>query len=116
MPKALFLSAEAPYPLAGGGALRSASLLNYLARTRAVDVIVFRQPGEPNPAAAIPPGLARRVTVIDLPKHSRSAAARFVRNAVRLAGGVPPLVDRFAGFGRRISEAIAGSRYEVGVV
>ena len=57
---ALFLSAEAPYPLAGGGALRSASLLHYLARTREVDVIVFRQPGDPDPAAQLP-GVAPEV-------------------------------------------------------
>src|SRR5437016_4865444 len=41
---ALVLAPEAPYPLAGGGALRTASLLHYLAGTRAVDLIVFREP------------------------------------------------------------------------
>ena len=30
-PRAVFLAPEAPYPPAGGGALRSASLLQYLA-------------------------------------------------------------------------------------
>src|SRR4051794_13838880 len=46
-PSALFLTPEAPYPIAGGGSLRSASLLEYLARRYDVDVIVFRQPGAP---------------------------------------------------------------------
>jgi glycosyltransferase involved in cell wall biosynthesis len=125
---ALFLSAEAPYPLAGGGALRSASLLHYLARTREVDVIVFRQPGDPDPAAQLPgvapwglppvrlDGLARRVTVIDLPPHSRRPAARAWRTASRLARRALPLVDRFAGFGRRIDEATDGRRYGIGIV
>ena len=125
---ALFLSAEAPYPLAGGGALRSASLLHYLARTREVDVIVFRQPADADPAAqrpgaapwGLPPvrldGLARRVTVIDLPPHSRRPAARAWRTASRLARRALPLVDRFAGFGRQIEEATAGRRYGIGIV
>lgn len=115
-PLALFLAAETPYPLAGGGALRSASLLNYLARTRDVDMIVFRQPGSPDPASQTPPGLTRRIVSIDLPETGRGTAARALRNAVRLARETPPLVDRFAGFGRQIAEAIAGRRYEIGVV
>lgn len=125
---ALFLSAEPPYPLAGGGALRSASLLHYLARTREVDVIVFRQPGDPDPSAQLPgvapsilppvrlADLARRVTVVELPRHSRRPGARAWRTASRLARRTPPLVDRFAGFGRQIEEATAGRRYGVGVV
>ena len=48
---ALLLAPEAPYPLTGGGALRTASLVHYLAQRRAVDLIVFRQPGAPDPAA-----------------------------------------------------------------
>jgi len=113
---ALFLAAEAPYPLAGGGALRSASLLNYLARTRDVDMIVFRQPGSPDPARDTPPNLARRIIPIALPPTGRGRAARAVRNAIRLARRIPPLVDRFAGFGREVAAAVAGRRYEIGVV
>jgi glycosyltransferase involved in cell wall biosynthesis len=113
---ALFLAAETPYPLAGGGALRSASLLHYLARTHDVDMIAFRQPGDPDPASQTPPGLARRIVSIDLPETGRGTAARALRNAVRLARDAPPLVDRFAGFGRQVAEAIAGWRYEIGVV
>jgi glycosyltransferase involved in cell wall biosynthesis len=113
---ALFLAAETPYPLKGGGALRSASLLHYLARTRDVDMIVFRQPGSPDPASQTPPGLTRRIVSIDLPETGRGNAARAFRNALRLARGIPPLADRFAGFGRQVAEAIAGQRYEIGVV
>ena len=113
---ALLLAAEAPYPLTGGGALRSASLLTYLARTRPVDVVVFRQPGAPDPAADIPPGLARRAWSIPLPANSRRLPARVWRNGARLLRGAPPLIDRFAGFGRAIGEAVGGRRYGVGVV
>ena len=115
-PCALFICPEAPFPLAGGGALRSASLLYYLSRTRDVDLIVFRQPGAPDPAAQIPAGLVRRVSVIDLPRHSRRGPARALRNAARLVRGAPPLMDRFAGFERQVEDAIAGARYEIGLV
>lgn len=102
--------------MTGGGALRSASLLNYLARAHDVDMIVFRQPGDPDPAAQTPAGLVRRTIPIDLPATGRGTVSRAFRNAVRLGRGVPPLVDRFAGFGRRIAKAVAGQHYEIGVV
>jgi len=113
---ALFLAAEAPYPLAGGGAMRSASLLHYLARTRDVDMIVFRQPGSPDPARETPPNLVRRIIPIALPETGRGKAARAFRNAIRLARGIPPLVDRFGGFEREVAAAVAGQRYDIGVV
>lgn len=115
-PAALMLAPEAPYPLAGGGALRTASLLEYLARRYAVDLIVFRQPGDSDPQAVMPPGLTRRIVVIDLPSNRRTTAAKAVRTAVRLARAVPPLVDRFAGYQGRIAEAVEGRHYEIGVV
>ena len=116
LPPAVLLSAEAPYPLAGGGALRTASLLHCLAGRYATDLIVFRQPGAPHPADALPPGLVRRTCVLDLPPNRRDPAARALRNAARLVRGVPPLVDRFAGFDGAISAALDGRRYAVGVV
>ncbi|HLY19106.1 MAG TPA: glycosyltransferase family 4 protein [Bryobacteraceae bacterium] len=113
---ALFLSAEAPYPLAGGGALRSASLLSFLARDYAVDLITFREPSAPDPRLHLPPGLARRVHVIELPVNARHSLARLARNAGRLVRRVPPLMDRFAGFGSRIAEAIDGRHYDLAIV
>ena len=115
-PTALFLTAEAPYPLHGGGALRSASLLEYLARGYDVDVIVFRQPGAPDPARQIPTRLARAVSVVDLSENGRSFAARALRNAGRMVRRTPPLVDRFAGFARQIAAAVGGRRYDLGVI
>lgn len=112
----MFLTPEAPYPLEGGGALRSASLLQYLACTHDVDVIVFRQPGAPDPVMQFPPGIARRVSRIDLPPTRATQLARSVRNAVRLVRRVPPLVDRFSGFGAQITAAVAGQQYAVAVI
>ena len=113
---ALVVAAETPYPLAGGGALRTASLLHYLALHYDVDLVVFRQPGAPHPGPQLPAGLVRRVWVVDLPAHGRSFASRALRNALRVARGVPPLVDRFAGFGREIERVLEGRRYDIGIV
>jgi glycosyltransferase involved in cell wall biosynthesis len=115
-PKALFLTPEAPYPMAGGGALRSASLLAYLTQSYQVDVITFRQPGDADPARQFPPGCARRIAVIDLPRHGRGLAARGFRNAIRLVRRVPPLVDRFSGYEEQVAAAVEGEAYEVGVI
>jgi glycosyltransferase involved in cell wall biosynthesis len=115
-PSALLLTPETPYPLAGGGALRTASLLHYLAQAHQVDLIVFRQPGGADPAERMPEGLVRRITVIDLPANRRSLAARMVRNGARVVRRVPPLVDRFSGFAAQIARAVEGRRYEIGVI
>lgn len=110
------LAPETPYPLAGGGALRTASLLEYLSRHYDLDLIVFRQPAAFDPASVIPAGKLRRTVVIDLPSNRRGLAARAWRNASRLARETPPLVDRFSGFASQISHAVAGRRYDLGVV
>lgn len=115
-PRALLLSPEAPYPLWGGGALRTASVLRYLAGRYALDVVLFREPGAGDPAAALPEGLAERTQVIGLPFHARTLPARLRRNAFRLLRGVPPLWDRFSGFDRDVSGCVQGCRYEVAVI
>jgi polysaccharide biosynthesis protein PslH len=115
-PAALLLSPEPPYPVSGGGGLRTASLLHYLAREYAVDLIVFRQPGAPDPAAAIPKSLVRRTYVLELAANTRHFAARVCRNAVRAVRRVPPLVDRFAGFGSQIAAAVEEKRYQIGII
>ena len=115
-PAALFLSPEPPYPVIGGGPLRTASLLEYAASRYLVDLIVFRQPGSPDPASAVPDGLLRRVAAIPLPRHSKALPAWVARNARRLLAGVPPLVDRFAGFEREIERLLAGTVYDVAII
>ena len=113
---ALMLAPEAPYPEAGGGAIRTASLLEYLSQSREVDLIVFRQPGAPDPRTLVPPGRVRDIFVLDLPPNSRTFAAKALRNAARVSRGVPPLVDRFAGFAGPIAQAVSGRRYGIGIV
>lgn len=115
-PRALLLSPEAPYPLWGGGALRTASVLNYLAGRYALDVVLFREQGAGDPAAALPEGLVEKANVIGLPFHARTLPARLRRNGLRLLRGVPPLWDRFAGFDRDVSNCVEGRRYEVVVI
>jgi polysaccharide biosynthesis protein PslH len=110
------LAPETPYPMAGGGAIRTASLLHYLARRYDTDLIVFRQPGSPDPVDALPAGLVQRVATIALPANGRSTAARVLRNASRVLRRVPPLTDRFAGFASGIAEAIGGRQYDLGIV
>src|SRR5579883_754690 len=113
---ALLLTPEVPYPLAGGGALRTASLLEYIARRYETDVVVFSEAGSPDPRKQFPGRLLRSVTVVELPAHRRTPAARAWRNAVRLVRRVPPLVDRFGGFAGAVEAAIRGRHYDLGIV
>jgi glycosyltransferase involved in cell wall biosynthesis len=111
--KVVMLSPEPPYPLYGGGAFRIASLLHYFARFAEVDLILISDTGLP---ALLPPGLVRSQQVIPLPHHSRSFAARFLRNASRAIRGVPPLVDRMAGLALPLERALGNKRYDLGIV
>jgi len=115
-PSALFLSPEPPYPMIGGGPLRSASLLEYLSRHFAVHAIVFHQHGDPDPARALPPGIVEKLDLIQLPRHSKKILARGTRNALRLVRNRPPLLDRFAGFESAISRLISGREYDAAVL
>jgi glycosyltransferase involved in cell wall biosynthesis len=115
-PDALFVAPEAPYPAIGGGSLRAASLVEFLAHNHRVHLVLFREPGAPDPAVAIPEGRVARVDVIDLPFHSKTSSARIARNLSRVLRGVPPLVDRFAGFGDRLRELIAAKHYDFAIL
>ncbi len=107
---------EAPYPAIGGGALRSASLLEYLASRYTVDAVVFQQEGAPAPGSGRLSELAREIHLIELPVHHRGTTERTLRNLGRLRRGVPPLVDRFAGFGHQLDGFLHGRRFEVAVI
>ncbi|MBX9601895.1 MAG: glycosyltransferase family 4 protein [Bryobacteraceae bacterium] len=111
---ALLLTPEAPYPMAGGGAIRTASLVEYLGRRYQLDVILFEEPD--STATAFPPGLVRNLLRIPLPPHGRSVLARGLRNARRLLRGAPPLADRFSGFDSQIAAALNGARYRTAVI
>jgi len=115
-PRALFVSAEAPYPAVGGGAMRSASLLEFLTQRYDVDVTLFNERYSPDPRPSFPAGQARRIEVIELPHHSKSAAARHWRGAWRVARNRPPLIDRFSGFERQIATALGREHYDLAIV
>jgi hypothetical protein len=109
----LLLTPEPPYPLDGGGAFRTASLLHYFARFAQVDLILISLNGQPAP---LPPGLVRTQRVIPLPYHNPGVVARYVRNASRAMRGVPPLIDRLAGLSKPIERAIGSLHYDLGIV
>jgi glycosyltransferase involved in cell wall biosynthesis len=90
---ALFISPEAPVAGAGGGGLRSASLLEYLKRKYQVEIFSF-----------------------DLPHHSKSTMARVWRNGWRFVRGAPPLLDRFAGFESQLEPTLRNRHYALVVI
>ncbi len=109
---ALILTPEAPYPITGGGSLRTASLVEYF-RSRNVDlhVITWQEPGASDPRAAFPSDI--RVDVLELPFHNRGKLAKAARNLGRFARSVPPLTDRFRGFERQLTDLIRGRSWDV---
>ncbi len=114
--RALFLSPQAPYPVIGGGPLRSASLLEYLSRRFSVHAIIFREPGDPDPALALPAGCVDKLDVVNLPYHSKQPFARALRNMSRTIRNRPPLLDRFSGFEDVIAARLAGQHYDVAII
>ena len=114
--QALLLSPEVPFPTIGGGALRTASLFEFLARHFTLDVITFRQPHDPDPRELFPLHRIRALDTIDLPFHSKSAPSRVIRNLKRAALNRPPLLDRFSGFDPQVANIIAGKSYDLGVI
>src|SRR5580704_5328087 len=117
--RVLMLSPEPPYPLNGGGAFRTASLLHYFARFAQVDLVLISESGRP---ALLPPGIVREQKVAPLAHHHRNVVARYMRNARRAVQGVPPLIDRLAGLSTPIERAIldltggGGPYYDLGIV
>ncbi len=117
-PRALILCPEPPYPLYGGGAFRSAAVLQYLARNYALDAVFFSEETRPDPRLALPPGLVNDSLLIRLAVHPRNTASRVWRNGWRYVKGIPPLVDRFCASpaGSRLTEWLNGRHYDVAVI
>jgi len=115
-PSVLFLSAESPYPTVGGGPLRSASLLEFLTQRYEVDVTLFHEEQSPDPRIYFPEGRARRISIINLPYHSKSRTARYWRAARRGAANRPPLIDRFSGFERQVATAVGQENYDLAII
>ena len=112
----LFVSPEPPYPLNGGGALRTASLLHYAAARAEVDLVLFAVDGASDPAAFLPRGLVREAFAIPLPAHSKGTIPRILRNTRRLVRGVPPLLDRFSGCEPALAGFLRGRRYDAAIL
>ncbi len=112
-PRTLMLSPEAPYPLHGGGAFRTASLLHYLSQFSEPDLILISDSGQP---ALLPPGLVRSQHVIPLAHHRRDPLARYFRNASRAWRGVPPLIDRLSGLEPSIRPLLSGKRWDLAII
>jgi len=102
--------------MVGGGAIRTASLVEYLARNFSLHLIIFREPGTPQPTDTIPPGRVQKIDVVDLPFHSKHPLARAIRNTSRLARNRPPLLDRFSGFEPQIAAIVSGRNYDLAVL
>lgn len=116
--RSLLLSPECPYPLQGGGSLRTGSLLHYLAKHSAVDLVSFHEKGAAACGRALPSGLCASAASIALPRHSRTLAAKVFRNAGRLVRNTLPLIDRFssADSRRQFQNLPANRRWDIGIV
>lgn len=97
----------------GGGAIRTASILEYLQQSFELDVVMFQEKGAAPPRL---PGRVRRATTQWLPVHSKTTLARATRNLGRLARGVVPMCDRFDGHQRAMEEWLGGHRYDLAVL
>ncbi|MDX2149764.1 MAG: glycosyltransferase [Bryobacteraceae bacterium] len=115
MREAFVLSPECPWPAAGGGAVRTASIVEFLARRYEVDMALFRVEGEPDVRWTFPQHLLRRAEWIDLPRSSKAAGHRAVRNLWRAFRGRAPLVDRFAGFQAKLAQLTESYHYRLAV-
>jgi glycosyltransferase involved in cell wall biosynthesis len=113
---ALLLAPEPPYPMAGGGAVRTASISCFLASRFRLHLVTFW--AGPDSPGVFPREAAEKLDWIHLPAHRKDLATRVLRNMGRLFRGVPPLTDRFCGAASRgqVARAIAGRRYELAVI
>jgi glycosyltransferase involved in cell wall biosynthesis len=109
---ALVVAPEPPYPVAGGGAIRTASLCQFLAARYRLHLVTFGKPRE------IPAEFAEQVDWVVLPRHSKSWPARVFRNAGRLWRGVLPLSDRFseAVCRQQVARVLEGRRYRLALL
>ncbi len=111
MRSALVILPEAPYPVIGGGPLRTASILEGLAGRFEITAVHFRLSGDPDPARFYPPGLLHASHTLELPVHPKTFLPRLTRNLRRAWLGVPPLIDRFAS--QNLLPVLTGNHFEL---
>ena len=116
--RAIFLSPEAPYPLGGGGSMRSASLLTFLANHMKIHLITFASDCSQNSPPSPGRDLITEVTRISLPQHSTKIVSRMYRNIGRVLRGQLPLTDRFGGVQAlwQVRKATQNQLYRLAVV
>ncbi|HYM10100.1 MAG TPA: hypothetical protein VEU62_05190, partial [Bryobacterales bacterium] len=106
--------------MAGGGAVRTASISCFLASRFRLHLVTFRVGAGPDSdfPDGFPREAAEKLDWIHLPPHRKDLATRVLRNTARLVRGVPPLTDRFCGDGSReqVARAIGGRRYKLAVI
>ena len=113
-PSAVVISPEAPYPMHGGGAIRTASLLHYLSPRYDLDLILFRQAAIPTPRF--------RYRLVWFAEFRRSLCP-FIPGILSLGCcamvavglGAPPL-HRFSRSDREIAGILQGRTYDVGLI
>ena len=99
-PRVLILSPESPSPMHSGGAIRTASLVEYFSQRATLDLIEFGESGTP----------------LILPPHRRDVLSTGLRNLRRFVLGRPPLIDRFSGFDRDLRALLAGRHYDLAII
>ncbi len=112
-PTALILLPEAPYPAIGGGPLRTASIIEFLAAKYELEAIHFRLAGDADPAESYPKGYLVASHALELPHHSKKFWPKLRRNAWRGWRGIPPLVDRFSGFDQQVRAIVGERRFDL---
>lgn len=90
-------------------------MLHNFAQGYDVDLIAFQHPGQ-KIVEALPPGLVRETSVVELRHHANGLVAKASRNASRLVRGKPPLIDRFSGYEAEIEAKLRGRFYDVAVL
>jgi polysaccharide biosynthesis protein PslH len=114
-PRALFLTPYVPYPVAGGGSLRTASVLEYVARRYRTDVLVFHAgPGDLH--GLFPAGLVKSVSTIPLQRHWTVKVPYRLRDWAKALGALPPLYRSFQDREREIAAAIGVREYDLCVI
>jgi glycosyltransferase involved in cell wall biosynthesis len=113
MRRALILLPEAPYPVIGGGPLRTASIIEALAPQFQLTAIHYQLAGDPDPATLYPPHLLHQSHTLPLPQHDKSTLPKILRNLKRALRGIPPLVDRFAGHEAALQQILNNQHYDL---
>lgn len=108
---ALLLAPEPPYPVIGGGPLRTASIAEWLLQHASVHLVTFHDPAYPQ--LDIPAHKFSRIDILPLPLHQRDFFSRATRNLKRAYRGSPALIDRFQQARPQLASLLADRSYDL---